>query len=196
MKTVFSTLLFTLFLISSCQDDTKLRVLEQEKENQKRELVFKNISKGWKFNTQPITASSQELTKNWSQWREFLSELGQQPKSTIGAFQQKAKTLSKKANDLYNTIPSNYSYPGIKSRIEAIATKINSINLYIHLNPIRDKKIIPLIQEINIELISFQNQLQEVDVKKQIKLEDGESDMLRMLDTTRAIPSSQPKTIN
>ena len=33
----------------------------------------------------------------------------------------KAKTLSKKANELYNTIPSNYSYPGIKSRIEAIA---------------------------------------------------------------------------
>jgi hypothetical protein len=38
-------------------------------------------------------------------------------------------------------------------------------------------------------LVAFQKQLEEVVIKKQIKIEDGESDMLQMLDTTRAIPT-------
>jgi hypothetical protein len=78
----------------------------------------------------------------------------------------------------------------VRSRIEAIVTKLNSINLYIHLNQIPDKKIITLVQEVNTELVAFQKQLEEVIVKKQIKVEDGESDMLKMLDTTRAIPTN------
>jgi hypothetical protein len=47
---------------------------------------------------------------------------------------------------------------------------------------------------VNIELVSFQKQLDEVVVKKQIKVEDGESDMLQMLDTTRAIPTNNPNS--
>jgi hypothetical protein len=190
MKIAIPFLCLVTLLSFSCQEDPKLRALEQEKETQKREVIFNNINKGWTFNAQPINATSRELTNSWAEWRVFLTELGQKPKSSIGAFQQKAKTLSKKANDLNNNIPIIYNVPEVRSRIEAIVTKLNSINLYIHLNQIPDKKIITLVQEVNTELVAFQKQLEEVIVKKQIKVEDGESDMLKMLDTTRAIPTN------
>jgi hypothetical protein len=188
MKLTFSTLLFCLLCLTSCQEDPKIRALEQEKEAKKQEVIFNTINKGWNFNAQPSNESSRSLINTWAEWRVFLYELGQKPKSTIGAFQKKAKTLSKKAADLNNNIPIIYNLPEIKSRIAAINTKINSINLYINLNQIPDKKIVKLIQETNTEVASMQFQLEEITRKSNIKLEDGESDMLKMLDTTRAIP--------
>lgn len=182
-------LLFSFLWLSSCQDDTKQRFIEQEKEAQKKEVVFANINKGWNFNAQPANETSRALLTNWSEWRIFLRELSQKPKSSIGAFQQKAKTLSLKAADLNNHIPFAYDKPEVKSRIAALTTQVNSLNLYIHLNNIPDKKVVQFIQDINIELVSVQRQLDEIDRKGKIKTEDGEANMIRMLDTTRAIPS-------
>ena len=190
MKFPFSAILFFLLCLISCQEDPKMRVLEQEKETQKREVIFTNINKAWNFNSQPLNETSQSLTDTWAEWRVFLNELGQKPKSSIGAFQQKAKTLSKRAIELNNNIPIKYDLPEIKSRIAVITTKINAINLYIHLSQIPDQKIVQLVQEINTELVSFQSQLDEIKVQSEIKIEDGESDMLKMLDTTRAIPTN------
>ena len=196
MKLFFSTILLLMILLSSCQEDPKVRALEQKKEMQKREVIFTNINKGWNFTSQPINEISRELTTNWTEWRVFLNELGQKPKSSIGAFQQKAKTLSKRAAELNNNIPIKFNLPEIKSRIAVITTKINAINLYIHLNQIPDKKIVQLVQEIHVEVASIQWQLDEIKRKSEIKMEEGESDMIRMLDTTRAIPNNpEPKII-
>lgn len=194
MKLYFSALLLLLFL-SSCQEDPKVRALEQEKETRKREVIFASIDKGWNFNSQPINQTSSELRTNWAEWRVFLNELGQKPKSSIGAFQQKAKTLSKRASELNNNIPIKYNIPEIKSRIAVITTKVNAVNLYIHLNQIPDKKIVQLVQEINAEVASMQLQLDEIKRKSEIKTEDGEDDMLRMLDTARAIPTNPNQKI-
>jgi hypothetical protein len=192
MKITFFSLLLGLVCFTSCQEDPKLRAVEQEKAAQKREVIFNNINKGWTFNAQPINTVSRNLTGNWAEWRVFLNELGQKPKSSLGAFQQKAKTLSKRATELNNNIPLAYNLPETRSRIAAIATKMNSIDLFIHLNQIPDKKIVQLVQEVNVEMTAFQNQLDEIVRKSQIKMEDGESDMLQMLDTTRAIPTNNP----
>lgn len=189
MKLYFSVLLL-LVLFSSCQDDSKVRAIEQQKEDQKREAVFNRINSGWNFNWQPSNETSRGLTSNWAEWRLFLNELEKKPKSSIGAFQQKAKTLSKKALELNNNIPMQYNIPEVKSRIAVIATKVNSINLYIHLGQIPDTKIVTLVQEINTELVSMNAQLDEIKRRGEVKMEDGEVDMIRMLDTTRAIPTN------
>lgn len=189
MKLYFSSFLL-LVLLASCQDDPKARAIEQEKETQKREVIFTNISNGWNFNSMPTNQTARDLTLQWNEWRVFLNEIGQKPKSTIGAFKQKAKTLSKRAAELNNNIPIQYNIPEVKSRIAVITTKINAINLYIHLNQIPDKKIVQLVQEVNTQLASMNAQLDEIKRIKEIKIEDGEGDMLRMLDTTRAIPTN------
>jgi hypothetical protein len=199
MKIRFSTLVLMLLCLVcfassltlvSCQEDPKIRLLEQEKEAKKQEVIFNNINKGWNFNTQLTNETARSLTSSWTEWRVFLNELGQKPKSSIGAFKAKAKTLSKKAADLNNNIPVMFAVPEVKSRIATINTKINSINLFINLQQIPDTKIIKLVQEINVEVASLQFQLDEITRKSNIKIEDGENDMLRMLDTSRAIPST------
>jgi hypothetical protein len=190
MKIYFSVLLLMLLSLVSCQEDPKIRLLEQEKEAKKQDVIFNNINRAWNFNAQLTNETARSLTGSWAEWRVFLNELGQKPKSSIGAFKQKAKTLSKKAADLNKNIPAKFALPEVKSRIAAINTKINSINLYINLQQIPDDKIVKLVQEINIEVASLQYQLDEITRKSNIKIEDGESDMLRMLDTSRAIPSS------
>jgi len=190
MKITFSSLLLGLLFITSCQEDPKLRALAQEKEVQKKEVIFKKISNGWNFSVQPNNETSRSLTNTWGEWRVLLNELAQKPKSSLGAFQQKAKTLSKRATDLNNNVPIEFNIPEIKSRINALCTKINAINLYIHLNQIPAAKIVKLVQEVNTEISSLQFQFEEINRKSQIKIEDGESDMLKMLDTIRAIPNN------
>ena len=192
MKFFFSILFLVFF--SSCQEDPKARAVQQEKENQKKEAVFNTINKGWNFNALPANETAKNLTTYWVEWRVFLNEIGQKPKSTIGAFKQKAKTLSKRALELNNNIPTQFDLPEIKSRIAVIITKLNTLHLYIHLNQIPDQKIVVLVQEINAELTSINTQFDEIIRKSQIKVEEGETDMIKMLDTTRAIPTNPNPT--
>ena len=64
------------------------------------------------------------------------------------------------------------------------------LDLYIHLKDIPSEKVLALIPEINMELMSLQNQMDKIVQKSKIPLEEGESDLIRMLDSTRAIPNS------
>ena len=179
---LFSVLLF------SCQNDNKTLVLEQLKEAQKKEVVFKTINRGWFFEIATVEPVTQSKINGWMEWRNFLTEINQKPKSTIGAFQKKASILSKKVVDLNSGIPGEFNKPQIKARIAVLTTKVKSLDLFIHLNQIPSGKVVKLIGEINTEIDFFQLQLEEIVKKSQIPMEEGESDIIKMKDTTRAIP--------
>jgi hypothetical protein len=66
------------------------------------------------------------------------------------------------------------------------------LELYIQQDNIPGKKVTAMIPEINIQLASLQNQMDQMDQKSKIPLEEGESELLKMLDTTRAI-KNMPK---
>jgi len=186
LKSVY--IIFLLALIISCQNDNKLLLIEQQKEAQKKEVVFKSIEKGWEFNISPIEPATQAKINNWMEWRNFLTEINLKPKSTIGAFQKKSTTLCKKVDALNFTIPAYFDKPQIKARIAVLSTKIKSMDLFIHLNQIPSSKVVKLIGEINTEIDFFQLQLEETVKRSQIPLEEGEEDIIRMKDTARAIP--------
>jgi hypothetical protein len=189
MQFKFIYLFSLVFILNSCKNDTEKRLAETEKDANKKELIFSNINKAWVFNANPINATSQANTLSWNEWRLFLSELEQKPKKTIGAFQKKSTEISKKAMALNDNIPMELNKPQIKSRISILITKIKMLDLYIHLKDVPDQKVIALIPEINTELASLQNQMDKVVQKNKIPLEEGESELLRMLDTARAIPN-------
>jgi len=63
------------------------------------------------------------------------------------------------------------------------------MDLFIHLNQIPSSKVVKLISEINTEIDYFQLQLEEIVKRSQIPMEEGEEDIIRMKDTTRAIPN-------
>lgn len=181
-------------LLFSCQDEESQRLAAQ-KDAKKKEQIFANINKGWTFNIPILNPQTQPLVANWSELRMFILELNQKPQSSIGAFQKKAKVLSSKSAELNNNIPIVFNKPEIKSRIAVLMTKINSINLFINLQQIPDAKIVALVSQVNVEIASLFRQMEEIVRKSAIPKEVGESDMLRMLDTARAIPNTKPAVV-
>jgi hypothetical protein len=196
MKFKFIYFFSLIFVLNSCKNDTENRLVEAEKDAKKQELIFSNINKAWVFNAKPINETSRSTALGWNEWRLFLAELDQKPKKTIGAFQKKSTEISKKAMALNDNIPIEFAKPQIKARISALITKIKMLDLFIHLNAIPDQKIIVLVSEINSELASLQNQMDKIVQKSKIPLEEGESDLLKMLDTTRAIPNTPQQNPN
>jgi hypothetical protein len=180
----------TFLLLTSCKEDNQQLAGENKKAAQKKEVIYKNISKSWDFYAAPINTTSEQSVAGWTEFRQFLEELGQKPSKTISAFQKKAAELSKKVVLLNNNIPYQFQQPQIKSRIGTLITKVRVLDLFIHLDAIPDKKVVVLISEINAELVSLQRQMDKITEKSKIPVEEGESDMLRMLDTTRAIPNT------
>lgn len=193
MKLKLIHLFSLVFVLNSCKNDTEKRLVETQKDAKKKELIFENINKAWVFNANPINATSQANTLSWNEWRMFLAELDQKPKKTIGAFQKKSTELSKKAMALNDFIPIEFNKPQIKARISILITKVRMLDLYIHLNDIPDQNVLVLVGEINTELASLQNEMDKIVQKSKIPLEEGESDLLKMLDTARAIPNT-PQT--
>ncbi len=191
MKLKFIYLLSMVFVLFSCKDETQKHLVETQKDIKKKELIFSNIEKGWVFNANPINSTSQANKSSWKEWGNFLTELEQKPKKTIDAFQKKSTELSKKVMDLNTNIPIDFNKPQIKSRISTLITKVRMLDLYIHLDNIPDNKVVALVGEINVELVSMQNQMDKIVRKSKIPIEEGESELRKMLDTTRAIPTTR-----
>ncbi|SDH91246.1 hypothetical protein SAMN04488062_11770 [Flavobacterium omnivorum] len=190
MKYNLAVFFSLIFLLLSCKDDNQKRIAENEKAIQRREIIFTNVQKGWVFYDTPVTEASENSVATWSEWRIFLAELAQKPKKTIGAFQQKSKSLTKKAMALNDNIPFEFSKPQIKSRISTLITKVQMLDLFLNLDNIPDKKVTQLVAEINLELVSLQRQMDKIVDKSNIPVEEGESDLLKMMDTSRAIPNT------
>ena len=192
MKYKIVSFLFLLIFLSSCKDDNQKRIAENEKDAKKKEVIFSNIKKGWVFYDTPINTVTEESVGSWNELRLFLAELAQKPNKTIGAFQQKSTAISKKAMALNENLPLQFNKPQIKSRISTLITKVRLLDLYIHLDNIPDKKVVVLIAEINKELASLQRQMDIIVEKSKIPLEEGESELKKMMDASRAIPESSP----
>lgn len=192
MKYSICLFFLVLFFLPSCHSDNqKLRLEAQKKEAQRKEVIFNNINKGWDFQKAPINEVAENSLGFWSQWRTFMDELAQKPKSSISAFQKKSKALTQKALELKENLPVQYNNPSIKSRISILITNVSLLEMYLHLTQIPDKKVVKQIAEINLELIALQREMDKVDVKSKIPVETGESEMLQMIkDTARAIPST------
>ena len=177
-------------LMTSCKEDNQQHAGESKKAAQKKEVIYNNISKSWDFYAAPINTTSEQSVASWTEFRQFLDELGRKPTKTLTAYQKKAAELSKKVLLLNNNIPYQFQKPQIKSRIGTLITKVRLLDVFIHLDAIPDKKVVALVGEINAELVSLQRQMDKITEKSKIPVEEGESDMLRMLDTTRAIPNT------
>lgn len=184
-----------LLLMVSCQDDSEQRILEQKKEAKKREDIFNKINNAWGFKIATMEPGAQAVSNSWQEWRTFVNEANLKPKSTIGAFQKKASMLSKRAMELNNNIPMQYNLPQIKSRVAVLVSNMRSLDMYVHLNDIPEEKVIAYLQSSNVEIISLQKQMEEIIRKSYIPIEEYESDVFRMKDTSRAIPNTVPEDL-
>ncbi|SHM83352.1 hypothetical protein [Flavobacterium xinjiangense] len=190
MKYKLSCFFFLIIILSACKNDNQKRLAENEKQAKKNELIFSNINKGWVFYDTPINSTSEATVASWNELRVFFAELAVKPKKTIGAFQKKSKALSKKVMALNENIPSQFNKPQIKSRVSTLITKVRLLDLFLNLDKIPDQKVIVLVSEINAELVSLQRQMDKIVEKSKIPVEEGESELMKMMDTSRAIPNT------
>lgn len=190
MKYKIALFLILTFVLQSCQNENEKRLAENAKEAKKNQKIFNNINKAWIFIDEPINEVSEQNIKTWAEWRDFIKEIGDKPRKTIGAFQKKSTAISKKAMALNNSIPVQFDQPAIKSRISVLITKVKMMDLFIHLSQIPDDKVAFLIGEINKELVSLERQMDKIVERSKVPKEQGEEDFLKMLDTTRAIPNA------
>lgn len=186
-----SCFFFLIIILSSCKNDNQKRLEENERQNKKSELIFSNINKGWVFYDTPINTTSETTVASWSELRVFFAELAVKPKKTIGAFQKKSKALSEKVMALNENIPSQFNKPQIKSRVSTLITKVRLLDLFLNLDKIPDQKVIVLVSEINAELVSLQRQMDKIVERSKIPVEEGESELMKMMDTSRAIPNTR-----
>ena len=185
-----SCFFFLIIILSSCKNDNQKRLEENERQIKKSELIFSNINKGWVFYDTPINTTSETTVASWSELRVFFAELAVKPKKTIGAFQKKSKALSEKVMALNENIPSQFNKPQIKSRVSTLITKVRLLDLFLNLDKIPDQKVIVLVSEINAELVSLQRQMDKIVERSKIPVEEGESELMKMMDTSRAIPNT------
>ena len=171
-------------LLVSCNDFDE-QAKEAEKLAQKNELVFQNISKKWNFNFPQAQPEIEKVLLSWNEWQQFQKEMQQKPKTSLLAFQMKVKNVSGKADTLVVTVPEKYNSPQVRSRLITLNTKIKSLDTFIHLQDIPEKRVIQLIEEINTEINGVYKQWNEIVIKAAIPKEIGEDEMIRALDTTR-----------
>ncbi len=182
MKFFYSFLL--LLVLVSCNDFSDLNA-ESEKNKQRNEAVFKAISKEWNFVFPSTKPEIHTALNEWKDWQQFQNELEQKPKTSLLAFQMKIENVSKRADSLYLTVPAKFNNPQVRSRLITLDTQLNSLNTYMHLQVIPEKKVITLINSVNGEIKSVYKQLEEIIIKEAIPMEIGEADLIKALDTSR-----------
>jgi hypothetical protein len=190
MKSFLAVLLGIFFSFISCKDDSQQHEIEITRAKKEKELVFNNINKAWSFNKRNLTPESQSIASNWNEWRLFTDELYQKPKSTIGAFQRKTKSLVSKTDALQTTIPSKLDKTQIRSRLSALITKVKALNTFISLDRIPEKKVLALVSDLNLEVNAFQDQIEEIVRRSQIQLEEGEAEMIKRSGGTVTAPTA------
>jgi hypothetical protein len=169
----------------SCEEDDRQRRVDTIRAEKHNDSILKIISNNWSFEVASPTPAVQQRIITWTEWNQLVTELKDKPKGGINAYKQKTKNLVDKANRVRQNLPAMFAKPQVYSRLGVLVTKIKDLYTYLNVDVIQDKKVLKLIAETRQEIISVQNQLDEIIRISQIPKEQGEEEMLRALDTTR-----------
>lgn len=191
MMRIVQILLIVLVLFASCKNDQQALLEAQKRESERVDVLVAQLQSQWRFSLPEYTPEQQAFFQDWGQWFVLLTELQQAPKGSLKAFQDKASTLSLKVKDVTVSIPQPLQKPELISRFTVLRTKINALDLFIHLDQIPMDKVNICIVEINEQLRAIQAQVQEYILRTSIPVEEGEREMIeKMRDTTRLLRNS------
>ncbi|MFK7048485.1 hypothetical protein [Flavobacterium columnare] len=179
MKSFFLYNLGLIFVLFSCKKEEQDNAIEIQKSIKQKELVFNSLDKAWIFSEQKLTPESEIIALNWNEWRLFIKELNQKPKSSLNAFKLKTKDLVQKVDILPNTIPTKLQKPQINVRLSAIITKVKALNMFLNIDRIPEKRVVELVSDLNIEVNAFNDQIEEIVRRSHIQMEEGEEDMIK-----------------
>lgn len=179
---VFSTLLF---FLASCKDQEKAQQEHTLRAQQHTDSVFSLLEEKWNFRIPAVSKKVDAEIAEWSQWSDFKKEIKLKPVASISAFQKKIDKLNTAATALQYNIPTNLDKPEIRARVTVLTNTFNNLQMYLNVQPIPYQEIETLLPQVNKQLISMVQKMEELLIKKDIPKEIGEEEMLRALDTLR-----------
>ncbi|AEW86478.1 hypothetical protein [Flavobacterium columnare] len=196
MKSFFLYNLGLILLLLSCKNEEQDNSIEIQKSIKQKELVFNSLDKAWFFSERKLTPESEFIALNWNEWRLFINELKQKPKSSISAFKLKTKNLVQKVDLLPNTIPIKLQKPQINVRLSVIITKVKALNMFLNIDRIPEKRVIKLVSDLNLEVNAFNDQIEEIVRRNHIQMEEGEEDMIKHVGGKKLEPLVKPDIQN
>lgn len=185
MKIYIPLVISLVLTLSSCNSNDKELQQSQIKLEQYNDSVFNVLEKSWNFRTPAISKTVLEELDQWRQWNEFSDELKFKPVASTSAFQKKTEKLNTFVTALPASLPGNLDQPEIRARFTVLINSFNLLDMYLRLDPIPIEEITPILPQINKQLLSITQKMDELLVKKSIPREVGEEEMLRALDTIR-----------
>ncbi|MFK7108711.1 hypothetical protein [Flavobacterium oreochromis] len=196
MKSFFLYNLILSLLLVSCKKEEENNSIEIQKSIKQKELIFNSLDKSWTFSERKLTPESEIIALNWNEWRLFINELNQKPKSSLSAFKLKTKNLVQKVDILSNTIPLKLEKPQINVRLSAIITKVKALNMFLNIDKIPEKRVIKLVSDLNLEVNAFNDQIEEIVRRSHIQMEEGEEDMIKQIGGKKSEPLIAPDIQN
>lgn len=185
------------FLTINCKNDNSQLLESQKRTELKQDSIFKSISKSWHFDIPKAQTKANDLLETWTQWKEFTFELSQKPGINLENFRKKSEILSQKVGMLLTYLPADFQKPEIKSRVLVLQTNIHSLEIYLSLDAIPVNKVTLFCNNINAELNSIIVKMDEVFLRAEIPLEEGELETRQQLqDTTRLANKIPPKDLD
>lgn len=196
MKIYISLLISLLLVLTSCKDNTKELQENQIRLQEHNDSVFKIVNEKWNFRMPAVSKAVAVEVEDWKQWSEFKDELKLKPVASINAFQKKTETLNSILSALPKSLPTTFDQPEIKARFTVLVNTFNFIDMYLRVDPIPIEEVDALLPQVNKQLLSLTQKMDEIMVKKSIPKEIGEEEMLRALDTLRHANPQYPHSSN
>ena len=194
MRIYIGLLISLLLILNSCKDNTKELQENQIRLQEHNDSVFKVLNEKWNFRMPAVSKPVSEEIKDWKQWSELNDELKFKPVSSIVAFQKKTEKLNSILSALPGSIPTELDLPEIRARFTVLINTFNFVDMYLRVDPVPISEINSLLPQVNKQLTSITQKMDEIMIKKSIPKEIGEEEMLRALDTIRhANPMLQTK---
>ena len=183
----FMKYIFILILLATATISCKKEVVATPSITSKisQDSMVKNIHEKWKFTVAVSNPSVNSKLSTWEDWRNYSNELTIAPNASLTNLTRKATALVEKSAVLKNNIPELYNKPETKARLTLLETNIQSLDMFLELEPLNVKEISGLLAGIQKNTNSLINQFDEFEIKAKIPKEIGEDQLHQRIDTIK-----------
>src|SRR5690606_2711808 len=181
----FYLTLIALVVLCGCKKTTSDTYSLNEEQVRRQDSLFNNVNQKWIFEQPETPKIVQDKISEWKDWHNLLDEYTSKPLSSISAFREEAENLAKLGDKLAATVPEEFKNPAVLSRIALLNTHLQDLDMYMQLDQVPDKKIAEILTNINKNTQSIILQMEEILLKKNIPLEEGEENLYQNIDTVK-----------
>lgn len=179
------------FVLASfgCKKELNDVVNSNQMQVRRQDSVFKKIQEVWSLEMPEISFKKHQELLQWKQWKEYSKIVKQPEKKSVKGYLNKVHSMLRSLEWMIEQIPENLKQKPIESRLLLLRTNIQNLEMILELNTIEVKEVQTLINKINKNTLSIVNQVEKINIRKEIPKEKGEDALLQGFDTLKRATS-------